>query len=126
MKETGHVVLEDEWSGDIAMIRAMVDTGNYKTHIIDGVPDVVIAGCDEGILEPIDWDKLGMTPDDFLPGAGTSVGLARSAGRPFMRIEVMCSRMIPRRTGRTSGMSRSIPANAVCTRATPCLLWNLP
>ena len=49
MKETGHTVLEDEWGGDIATIRAQVETGNYKTHIIDAVPDVVIAGCDEGI-----------------------------------------------------------------------------
>jgi len=75
MKETGHVLLEDEWSGDIGMIRAMVETGNYKTHVIDGVPDVVIAGCDEGILEPIDWEKLGISPDDMLPGAGHECGV---------------------------------------------------
>lgn len=75
MKETGHVVLEDEWGGEIAWIRAMVETGKYKTHIIDGVPDVVIAGCDEGILEPINWESIGMTPDDFLPGAGHECGV---------------------------------------------------
>lgn len=75
MKETGHTVLEDEWGGDIATIRAQVETGNYKTHIIDAVPDVVIAGCDEGILEPINWELLGMTADDFLPGAGHECGV---------------------------------------------------
>ena len=57
MKETGHVVLEDEWDGSVAMIRAMVETGNYKTHVLDGSVAVAIAGCDEGILDPIDWGK---------------------------------------------------------------------
>jgi putative spermidine/putrescine transport system substrate-binding protein len=75
MKETGHTVLEDEWGGEIAFIRAMVETSNYKTHVIDAVPDVVIAGCDEGILEPLDWSKLGITPDDMLPGAGHECGV---------------------------------------------------
>ena len=79
MKETGHVVLEDEWDGSIAMIRAMVETGNYKTHVIDGVPAVVVAGCDEGILEPIDWDKLGMTMDDMLPGGSHECGVGTIA-----------------------------------------------
>ena len=30
MKETGLTILEDEWDGSIALIRAMVETGNYK------------------------------------------------------------------------------------------------
>ncbi|MDH3692121.1 MAG: ABC transporter substrate-binding protein [Gammaproteobacteria bacterium] len=79
MKETGHTVLEDEWDGSIAMVRAMVDTGNYKTHVIDGSVAAAVAGCDEGILEPIDWDKLGMTPDDFLPGGTSECGIATIA-----------------------------------------------
>ena len=79
MKDTGIDVLEDEWNGSIAIIRAMVDTKNYKAHIFDGSVAAAQAGCDEGILEPIDWDKLGMKPDDFLPGGAHECGIATIA-----------------------------------------------
>ena len=36
MKETGLEILEDEWDGSIAIIRAAVETGNYKAHVYDG------------------------------------------------------------------------------------------
>jgi putative spermidine/putrescine transport system substrate-binding protein len=79
MKETGHQILEDEWDGSVAVIRAMVDTNNYKTHVLDGSVAVAMAGCDEGILEPVNWEALGMTPDDFLPGGSTECGIATIA-----------------------------------------------
>ena len=79
MKETGLTILEDEWDGSIAIIRAMVETGNYKSHVLDGSVAVAVAGCDEGLLEPIDWDALGMTPDDFLPGGSTECGIGTIA-----------------------------------------------
>ena len=75
MKQTGHVVLEDEWDGSLSLIRAMVETGNYKTHLIDAIPSHVETLCDEGMLEPIDYEKLGLTHDDFLPGAAHECGL---------------------------------------------------
>jgi putative spermidine/putrescine transport system substrate-binding protein len=75
MKQTGHVVLEDEWDGSLSMIRAMVETGNYKSHVIDAVPSYVNTLCDEGMLEPIDYDELGLTHDDFLPGAAHECGV---------------------------------------------------
>ena len=75
MKETGHVVLEDEWGGDLAVIRAMVETGNYKTHVIDAETNDVLAGCDEGVLEVIDTDRLGLTADDFIPGGLLECGV---------------------------------------------------
>ena len=75
MKETGHTVLEDEWGGDLAKIRAMVDTGNYTTHVIDAESNDVVAGCDEGVLEPMDWEALGFTPDDFIEGGALECGI---------------------------------------------------
>lgn len=78
-KETGITVIEDEWDGSVAMIKAMVDTGNYKGHVFDGSVAAAVAGCDEGILEPIDFKKLGMSPDDFLPGGTTECGIATIA-----------------------------------------------
>ena len=75
MKETGHTVLEDEWGGDLAKIRAMVETENYTTHLIDAESHDVAAGCDEGILEPIDYGKLGFSGDDMLPEAAHECGV---------------------------------------------------
>ena len=79
MEETGHTVLEDEWDGSAAIIRAMVETGNYKAHVFDGSVAVSQAGCDEGFLEVIDYERLGMTPDDFLPGGSHECGIGTIA-----------------------------------------------
>ena len=75
MAETGHVVLEDEWTGDIAKIRAWVETGAYLGHTIDAESGHLLAGCDEGIWQPIDYEKLGFSPEDFLPGAAHECGV---------------------------------------------------
>ena len=75
MAETEHTVLEDEWDGSIGLIRAMVETGNYKTHLIDGSVTNAQAGCDEGFLEIIDYDRLGLSPDDLIDGAAHECGI---------------------------------------------------
>jgi putative spermidine/putrescine transport system substrate-binding protein len=72
---TGHTVLEDEWNGDLAKVRAMVETGNYQTHVIDAESSQLVAGCDEGLWEKIDYGKLGFGPDDFLAGAAHECGV---------------------------------------------------
>jgi putative spermidine/putrescine transport system substrate-binding protein len=75
MKETGITVLEDEWNGSMAQIRAQVGTGNYKWHVIDATGDVLLAGCDEGLLEEIDYDLLGGR-DKFIEGGALDCGVA--------------------------------------------------
>ena len=67
-KEFGITVLEDEWDGSMSKVRAMVDTGNYVTHVIDAETSDVLEGCDDGTLEEIDYDRLGGR-DQFTPGA---------------------------------------------------------
>ena len=73
-QETGITVLEDEWGGELAAIRVQVDTGNYKWHVMLDATSTVLAGCDEGILEQIDYDKLGGR-DQFLPGSTLDCGV---------------------------------------------------
>ncbi len=75
MAETGHTLLEDEWDGSLALIRAMVETGNYKSHVIDGSVTAAQAGCDEGFLETIDYERLGFSPDDLIDGASHECGI---------------------------------------------------
>ena len=68
MKETGHTILEDEWAGEVSAIAAIVETGNYKWDIIVADTMTALSGCDQGVLEPIDLDILGLTAADFIEG----------------------------------------------------------
>ena len=67
--EFGVEVLEDEWQGDLAQFRIQMETGTYKWDVIDVNIDTAIIGCEEGFLEPIDYDGLMGGRDRFLPGA---------------------------------------------------------
>ena len=70
---TGIDVRLDDYNGGLAQIRAQVETGNVHWDVIDLEMADAVAGCDEGILEPIDPALLAPaadgTPavDDFLP-----------------------------------------------------------
>jgi putative spermidine/putrescine transport system substrate-binding protein len=75
MAATGVKVIEDEWNGDMAKVRAMVETSAYTSNLIDAESNDVVAGCDEGILESIDLADVGMTKDDFLPGTTLECGV---------------------------------------------------
>src|ERR1700754_617528 len=74
-KETGIKVNQDNWDGELSKIRAMVDTGNVTWDLVVADYGHAIAGCAEGILEPIDYSKLGNV-DDFLPGTAHKCGIS--------------------------------------------------
>jgi len=75
IKESNVQVLEDEWTGEISQIRAQVETKNFKWHAVDVETDHVLGGCDEGILERIDYAKLGVKKEDLLEGAAHECGI---------------------------------------------------
>ena len=61
--ETGIEVRLDDFNGDLAQIRAQVETGNVHWDVVDlNFPELVKA-CDEGLLELIDLDALPPAPD---------------------------------------------------------------
>ena len=72
-------VVEDDWGGDTTRIRAMVETGSYRSHVFDAESSDVVQGCAAGILEPIDYPRLGISPDDMLPGAAHACGVGNVA-----------------------------------------------
>lgn len=74
-EKTGVTVLEDEWQGDMAKIRAMVETKTYQGTVFDAESAHLVSGCDEGLWERIDYSKLGFSPDEFLPGAASECGV---------------------------------------------------
>lgn len=66
MKESGEKIVEEEFNGEIAKIRAMVETNNITWDVVENDSMTTIAACAEGIVEKIDWDKLGLKRDDFI------------------------------------------------------------
>jgi putative spermidine/putrescine transport system substrate-binding protein len=65
-KDTGTKVTEEEYNGEIAKIRAMVEANSITWDVIDVDTQTALAGCAEGILEPIDWGKLGLDSSKFI------------------------------------------------------------
>lgn len=61
---TGIKITEGEWNGEIAKIRAMFDSNTVSWDVVDVGGDVG-AMCASGILETIDWNKLGLDPAKF-------------------------------------------------------------
>jgi putative spermidine/putrescine transport system substrate-binding protein len=55
----GNKVTEEEYNGEIAKIRAMVEAKNPTWDVIDVDSPTAQQGCDEGILEKIDYSKVG-------------------------------------------------------------------
>ncbi|NOJ44603.1 ABC transporter substrate-binding protein [Bradyrhizobium sp. WSM 1791] len=62
---TGVKITEDEYDGGSAKIRAMVDTRTVSWDVVDSGDGPAIQMCNEGVLEPIDWKKLGLDRSKF-------------------------------------------------------------
>ncbi|ESY64041.1 MULTISPECIES: ABC transporter substrate-binding protein [Mesorhizobium] len=58
--KTGTKITEGEYNGEIAKIRAMVETKNVTWDVVDVITQTALAGCSEGIFETIDWSKIGV------------------------------------------------------------------
>ncbi|WP_407114656.1 ABC transporter substrate-binding protein [Bradyrhizobium sp. LMG 9283] len=67
-KATGIKITEDEYNGENAKIRAMVQSNTVSWDVVDAWPVWVPILCDEGIIERIDWKKLELDPTKFLGG----------------------------------------------------------
>ena len=62
-KETGTQILSEDYNGGLAQIKAQVDSGNVTWDVVDLELSDVVRGCDEGLLEEIDWSILPPAPD---------------------------------------------------------------
>ncbi len=61
---------EEEYNGEIAKIRAMVQAGSVSWDVVDVDTQTALQGCEEGLFEKIDWAKVG-DRSKFLPGTTT-------------------------------------------------------
>ncbi|MNF50999.1 Spermidine/putrescine-binding periplasmic protein precursor [compost metagenome] len=67
-KSTGNKILAGEYNGEMAKVKAMVDTNSVNWNLIEVESPELARGCDEGLFEPLDPALFG-NPDDFIDGA---------------------------------------------------------
>ncbi|MCA3573759.1 MAG: ABC transporter substrate-binding protein [Aestuariivirga sp.] len=73
-KASGVKVIEDEWNGEIAKVRAQVESGAVTWDVVQAEGAEVAIGCAEGIYEKLDWSKIG-DEGAFLPIGKSTCGL---------------------------------------------------
>jgi putative spermidine/putrescine transport system substrate-binding protein len=66
-KEKGIKVVEEEYDGELGKVKAMKEAGNVTWDVLDVDSAHALAGCDEGLLEKLDYAKIGGKAK-FLPG----------------------------------------------------------
>lgn len=59
-KQSGLKIIEDEYNGESSKIRAMVGTKSVSWDLVDVNSSSAVQLCADGILETIDWKKLGL------------------------------------------------------------------
>ncbi|WP_218567864.1 ABC transporter substrate-binding protein [Pseudomonas cavernicola] len=82
-------IVAGEYNGDMAKIKAMVDTGYVTWDLVEMDGNSLARSCEEGLIEKLDWSKIP-SKKDLMPeavsecGAGTlvwSAGIAYNADK---------------------------------------------
>lgn len=73
-QESGVQIVEEEYNGEMAKIRAMVEVGDVTWDIVDVDTQMALQGCDEGVFETLDYSKI-VSPDKLVPGAQYDCGV---------------------------------------------------
>jgi putative spermidine/putrescine transport system substrate-binding protein len=66
--KTGATIKEEEYTGEVAKIRAMVESGTVSWDVINVDSQTAIQGCDQSVLETLDYSKI-IDKAKILPGA---------------------------------------------------------
>lgn len=61
-------VLAGEYNGEMAKVKAMVDTKSVSWNLVEVESPELSRGCDEGLFETLEPGQFG-NPDDFIAGA---------------------------------------------------------
>lgn len=72
-RATGIRVVGGEYNGEMAKVKAMVDTRSVSWDVLEVESPELARGCDEGLFEKLDYSKLNK--GDFVPGAVQSCGI---------------------------------------------------
>ncbi|WIW50267.1 ABC transporter substrate-binding protein (plasmid) [Bradyrhizobium sp. 62B] len=65
-KRAGVNISEEEYNGEVAKIRAMVDSKSVSWDVVDTDGSTALQMCAEGTVETIDWKQLGLDRSKFM------------------------------------------------------------
>lgn len=63
---TGTPIQDPTWDGGIGTLRTRAQNGGHDWDVVQVSGDTLLLGCDEGLLEKLDWSRLG-GKDHYLP-----------------------------------------------------------
>lgn len=66
-EKTGTPLLEESYTGGIAKVKAMVETGTTTWDVVQMDENEMILACDQGLLETFDWSSLPNSADIIEP-----------------------------------------------------------
>ncbi|MCY1355840.1 Bacterial extracellular solute-binding protein [compost metagenome] len=67
-------IIAGEYNGEMAKVKAMVDTNSVSWHLVEVESPELARGCDEGMFEELDAAQFG-NAEDFVDGALTPCGV---------------------------------------------------
>lgn len=73
----GITVHEDQWSGELAKLRAMVENNAVTWSVVDVDPQTAGQACSQGLLEVLDYSRL-IAEDELVDGAATECAVGTS------------------------------------------------
>ena len=74
-------VIAGEYNGEMAKVKAMVDTKSVSWHLVEVESPELARGCDEGLFETLDPAQFG-NPMTSFRGLFSRAAWASSCGRP--------------------------------------------
>ncbi|MDF0523098.1 ABC transporter substrate-binding protein [Bradyrhizobium yuanmingense] len=77
-KTTGIKIIDDEWNGEIAKVRAMVEAKTVSWDVITTPTSSAVRMCNDGLIETIDWKKVGLDRDQFGDAGKFDCGLPQA------------------------------------------------
>ncbi|WP_342734243.1 ABC transporter substrate-binding protein [Bradyrhizobium sp. B117] len=86
-KVTGITFSEDEYNGEIAKIRAMVQSGTVSWDVVEIGEQSALSMCAEDIIETIDWRKLSIGRDKFIGGNAPDCGVPTFSGSTIIAFD---------------------------------------
>ena len=73
-KKLGGKLITSDYNGEQAKIKAMVQSGQIDWDVVEVETPELIRGCEEGVFEKLDWNKIGKK-SDFVPAAVSECGI---------------------------------------------------
>ena len=73
-KESGVNVIAGEYNGEMAKLKAMVETKSVSWDVVEVESSEVTRGCDEGFFEKLDYKIIGKK-SELIPGAASKCGV---------------------------------------------------